>query len=139
MKEKLQRFMTGRYGADECSRAISLAALICLVISMIGAKAPFFAIFYWIGIALMIFGCCRMFSRNVSKRYEENRKYLEFRYRVTARGSSRIRVARKRWAERKTHRFFQCPGCSQTVRVPKGKGKICISCPKCHTEFVRKS
>ena len=139
MREKLQRFMTGRYGADQLARAISLAALVCIVISMLGARSPFFAFFYWIGVALMIFGCYRMFSRNTSKRYEENRKFLELRYLAVARGASRRNLAKKRWAERKTQRYFKCPGCSQTVRVPRGKGKICISCPKCHTEFVKRS
>lgn len=139
MREKLQRFMTGRYGADELSKALNAAVLVCLLISLVGARTPFSAVFYWVGIALMIYGCYRMFSRNVSKRYEENRKFLDLRYRAVVRNSSRKNLARKRWADRKTHRYFKCPGCSQMVRVPKGKGKICISCPKCRAEFVRRS
>ncbi len=46
---------------------------------------------------------------------------------------------KKRWAQRSTYRFFKCPQCKQTVRVPKGRGKICITCPKCKTEFIKKS
>ena len=43
---------------------------------------------------------------------------------------------KKRWAQRGTYRFFKCPQCRQIVRVPKGRGKICITCPKCKTEFM---
>ena len=46
---------------------------------------------------------------------------------------------KKRWAQRSTYRFYKCPQCKQTVRVPKGRGKICITCPKCKTEFIKKS
>lgn len=135
MREKMQRFMMGRYGADELAKTLNAIVLVCLVISMFGAKVPVLAIFYWIGIALMIYNCFRMFSRNVPKRYEENQKFLTMRYRAVAKSNT----MKKRWQQRKTYRFFRCPGCRQTVRVPKGRGKICITCPKCRKEFVKKS
>lgn len=135
MKEKLQRFMMGRYGADELSKALNIAVLVCLVISMFSGVVPILSIFYWIGIGLMIYTCFRMFSRNVSKRYEENQKFLNARYQRAVKKNA----AKKRWQQRDIYRFYKCPGCKQRVRVPKGKGKICITCPKCRTEFVRKS
>lgn len=135
MKEKLQRFMSGRYGADELSKTINIAVLVCLVVSMFSAALSGFGIFYWIGLGMMIYNCFRMLSRNTSKRYEENQKFLNIRYEAAVKKNA----MKKRWAQRGIYRFFKCPGCGQNVRVPKGKGKICITCPKCKTEFVKKS
>lgn len=135
MREKLQRFMIGRYGADELGKAMNAGVLVCLIISMFGAALPVLSIFYWIAIALMVYTCYRMLSKNVSKRYEENQKYLTARYRAVAKREAR----KKRWAQRDTYRFYKCPDCKQTVRVPKGRGKICITCPKCKREFIKRS
>lgn len=135
MREKMQRFMMGRYGADELAKFLNTVVLVCLVISLFGAKFPVLSVLYLLGIALMIFNCYRMFSKNVSKRYAENQKYLNFRYRAVTKRAS----MKKRWEQRDTYRFFNCPDCKQTVRVPKGRGKICITCPKCKREFIKKS
>lgn len=135
MREKLQRFMAGRYGADELGKMLNVGVWVCLILSLFSALAPVLSVFYFVGMGLLIYQCFRMFSRNVSKRYEENQKYLNIRYRATVK---RDRM-KKRFAQRDTYRFFKCPDCRQTVRVPKGKGKICITCPKCKKEFVRRS
>lgn len=135
MREKMQRFMSGRYGADELSKALNIAVLVSLVLSMFSRVLSVLGIFYWVGLALIIYSCFRMFSKNVSKRHEENQKFLNFRYQ----GTVKRNTMKKRWEQRGTYRFYKCPQCSQTVRVPKGKGKICITCPKCRTEFVKKS
>jgi predicted membrane protein len=135
MREKMNRFMSGRYGADELSKALSIGVLVCFVLSMIGAKIPFFFLFYWFGIGLMIYECYRMFSRNISKRYAENQKFLNARYQMAVKKDR----WKKHWAQRKNYRFFKCPDCRQKVRVPKGRGKICITCPKCKREFVKRS
>ncbi|MDD6307673.1 MAG: hypothetical protein PUA75_12210 [Clostridiales bacterium] len=135
MREKIQRFMMGRYGVDDLGRLLSGTVLGCLVISMFSFLVPVLAIFYWIGIALMIYSFFRMFSRNTSKRYAENQKFLNWRYQGTVKRNQ----AKTRFAQRKIYRFYKCPQCSQKVRVPKGKGRICITCPKCRTEFVKKS
>ena len=131
MKEKLRRFMMGRYGADELSRAQSMVALILLFVSMFSRLG----VFYWMAIALIIYSTWRMFSRNISKRYEENQKFLNYRYQLIVK-KDRLK---KHFQQRKIYRFYKCPQCRQKVRVPKGRGKICITCPKCRTEFVRKS
>lgn len=135
MREKMQRFMMGRYGMDELSKVLNATALVCLLISMLSVKIPLFQVFYLIGIALMIYNCFRMFSRNVSRRYQENQKFCSMRYRAVAKKDA----AKKRWQQRKTYRFYKCPECSQKVRVPKGRGKICITCPKCKKEFIKRS
>ena len=72
---------------------------------------------------LMIWAIFRTFSRNTYKRYQENRRFLLFLDRIKDR----------------EHKYFHCPKCRQPVRVPKGKGKIAISCPKCREKFIRKS
>ena len=66
MREKLQRFMTGRYGADELGRILNIVVLVSLVVSMFSGLLPVLSVFYWFGIALMIYNCFRMFSKNVS-------------------------------------------------------------------------
>ena len=70
-----------------------------------------------------------------SKMYAQNQKFLTWRYRMVAKWSK----WKERFAQRKTHRFYKCPNCKQKVRVPKGRGKIAITCPKCRTEFIKKS
>ncbi len=135
MRERLERFMMGRYGADELTKVLNAAALVCIVLSMFGGKWHLLGLFYWIGFGLLVYTCFRMLSRNVSKRQQENQRFLNARYQ----GAVKRNAAKKRWEQRDIYRFYKCPGCSQRVRVPKGKGKICITCPKCRTEFVKKS
>lgn len=135
MRERIQRFMAGRYGADQLSKTLSTVVLVSLILSMFSGILPVLSIFYWVGLGLMIYSLFRTFSRNTSKRYEENQKFLNMRYKAAVKKDA----AKKRWAQRSVYRFYKCPGCKQRVRVPKGKGKICITCPKCKTEFIKKS
>ena len=131
MREKIQRFMIGRYGADELAKAQSIAALVLLFLSMFSRLG----IFYWLAIALMIYSTWRMFSKNISARYAENQKYLQ----VTSKFRLRFNKEKNLMKQRKTHHIYSCPGCGQKVRIPRGKGKIEIDCPKCHTKFVKRS
>ena len=131
LNTKMQQFMVGRYGADELGRFISVSTLVCLLVSLFTK----WGILYWIGLFLIFYTYFRMFSHNVSKRYQENQKFLTLRYKAVAKWS----IMKKHFLERKIYRFYKCPQCKQKVRVPKGRGKICITCPKCRTEFVKKS
>ena len=92
-------------------------------------------IFYIAGIVLLVYTYYRMFSKNISKMYAQNQKYLNAKYRAVVKKDA----WKKQWQQRKIYRFYRCPGCKQKVRVPKGKGKICITCPKCRMEFIKKS
>lgn len=121
MREKIQRFMIGRYGADELAKAQSIAALVLLFLSMFSRLG----IFYWLAIALMIYSTWRMFSKNISARYAENQKYLNYRYQMAVKWDR----FKKHLAQRKLYRFYKCPQCRQKVRVPKGRGKV-HTCPK---------
>lgn len=131
MREKFYQFMSGRNGMDDLSRMETLLALILLVPGII-TKINLFSFLALLVIIHMYF---RMFSKNTAKRYEENQKYLNFRYNRTVAWNR----FKKRMAESKTHRFYKCPSCKQKVRVPKGHGKIEITCPKCRETFMRKS
>ena len=131
MKQKLQQFMTGRYGVDQLSKIYLGITFVLLILSMF-TRVGFFYLF---AIVLLIYTYYRMFSRNVSKMYNQNQKFLNFRYRMGVKWNQ-YKVRR---SQRAIYRFYKCPSCKQRVRVPKGKGKICITCPKCRTEFVKKS
>lgn len=143
IKYKMMQFMQGRYGMDQLAKAesglIFALLLVSVVLSLFSGKSSVVGMvllvleFLWLGLTVHTY--FRMLSRNVSKRYEENQKYCTFRYRVVV----KINQWKKEWSQRKTHRFFRCPTCQQKVRVPKGRGKICITCPKCREEFIRKS
>ena len=86
-------------------------------------KAPFNLIFWLLSYVLMIWAICRSLSRNTYKRYQENRKFMQFFDRLKDR----------------QHRYFDCPKCRQMGRVPRGKGKISITCPRCKEKFVKKT
>ncbi len=131
MRERMQGFMAGRYGTDQLSKLILWISLVCLAVSMFTRLN----VFYILGLVLLIYTYYRMFSRNVAKRYAENQKYLNWRYGFAVRRNKR----KVHWEQRKIYRFYKCPQCRQKVRVPKGKGKVAITCPKCRMEFVRKS
>lgn len=119
--EAARRFMQGRYGTDKLNTAILVAGLLCCVLSMlIPVVGALLTLLSYIFMGWAIF---RMLSRNTYKRYQENRKYLRFV---------------ERMKDRK-HKYFDCPRCRQPVRVPRGKGKISITCPKCGEKFVKKS
>jgi DNA-directed RNA polymerase subunit RPC12/RpoP len=123
--------MAGRHGVDELARFQSILVLVLFVFSMITR----WGLFSLLGLAVICHMYFRVFSRNHARRYEENRKYLDFRYR-------RI-VSWNKWKKRivqsRDFRFYKCPTCRQQVRVPKGHGRIEITCPKCREHFVRKS
>ena len=118
-----RRFMAGRYGTDSLNMAILMAGV---VVSLIGAffKIPLVNLLLTaVAYGLMIWAIVRTLSRNTYKRYQENRKFLQFFDRLKDR----------------EHRHFECPKCRQMVRVPRGKGKIAITCPRCREKFIRKT
>ena len=130
-KDKFARFMYGRYGMDQLSRNLSLICLVLLVITMFSRSN----VLYAIALAGIIYTYFRVFSRNISKRSKENEKYLYFHYKVVGK-INRIKYIIK---DNKTHKIFKCPSCSQKIRVPRGKGRISIKCPKCRIEFIKKT
>ena len=130
------RFMQGRYGSDQLSRFLGIAALVMIVLSIFTSPWRIVsALLDAMGLAALLVNYYRIFSRDIERRSEENRKFL----RLTA--SLRERVGKEKYYrnERKINHIYSCPGCGQKVRIPKGKGKVEIECPKCHTKFVKRS
>lgn len=123
LSASFRAFMAGRYGTDRLNMVILTAGLVvCLVSAFI--KAPMVNLLLTaISYALMIWAIFRSFSRQTYKRYQENRKFLQFFDRLKDRD----------------HRYFDCPKCRQVVRVPRGKGKISITCPRCREKFIKKT
>ena len=123
IRSALQRFMMGRYGTDKLNIAILVAGLIACVVSMFFNGSVLGLLLTVVSYGLLIWALVRSLSRNTYKRYQENRKFLLLLERIKDR----------------QHRYFDCPKCRQSVRVPRGKGKIAITCPKCKEKFIRKT
>ena len=117
----LQRFMAGRYGTDKLNMAILCTGLAFSLLASFLPGAAIKLLFTVISYGFMIVAIFRTLSRNIYKRYEENRKFLVFFQQL----------------KDKEHRYYTCPRCHQQVRVPKGKGKISITCPKCREKFIK--
>ena len=123
IKAALQRFMMGRYGTDKLNMFILGLGLVLCLLSIFIPVAVVDLILTVLSYGLMIWAICRTLSRNTYKRYQENRKFLLLLDRIKDR----------------KHRYFDCPKCRQMVRVPRGKGKISITCPRCRERFVKKT
>lgn len=135
MKEKLIRFMQGRYGVDTFSKFLLILGLAVVLVSSIFSGKTSGMICYILGWILIIYCYFRMFSKNVTKRYAENQTFLA----KTGRIRGFFRDQKSIWKQRKTYHIYKCPGCGQKIRIPKGKGKIEVRCPKCSTSFIKKS
>lgn len=122
MGTALRRFMQGRYGMDKLNLVILWVSVAVVVIAMFlsGIAGLIFTVLAYVLMGLAIF---RTLSRNTYKRYRENRRFLLLIDRIKDRD----------------HKYYTCPKCRQPVRVPKGKGKIAITCPKCKEKFIKKT
>ncbi len=130
MRERIMRFMQGRYGNDRLGQVMLMVALVCVVLSLF--RIPFIST---VGLAVLVLTYYRMFSRQIAKRSAENQKYMQLEWKVKA----KLQRKRQALAQRKTHRIYKCPNCRQKIRVPRNRGRIAISCRKCGTEFIRKT
>ena len=131
MKERMQRFMAGRYGNDQLNQFIFIVAIISMVLEIITRQS----LFYTLTLVLLILAYVRVFSRNINKRYEENMKFLQKKDAIL----NKFRMQKYYAAQRRNFHIYTCPQCKQKIRIPKGKGKISITCPKCRTSFIKKS
>lgn len=131
MQDKFRRFMQGRYGADQLSRFLTTVGLVLIILNLFVRTR----ILTYLVLAILVYCYYRMFSRDYNRRYAENRKYLTLKSRTLY----KVKNWKKIWRDRKTHHIYKCPGCGQKIRVPRGKGKIIVTCPKCRREFQKKS
>lgn len=130
-KYKLYRFMQGRYGNDSLSIFLLVFSIILLVLNIFVMQNEILSWLIWI---LLIWNVFRTYSRNITKRNKENEAFLK----VTAPFRKQYSRAKKQ-SQDKSHKYFVCPSCKQIVRVPRGKGKITITCPSCSFKFDKKS
>lgn len=148
-------FMKGRNGADELTIVMGFAGI---VIAMIGSIARIQWL-SWIAIAVIVIGVLRGLSKNIDARHNENEAFVAATANVpclgkfvaslgggtAAAGTSKEdferakRTAKKMWKGRKTTAYLKCPNCGQMLSVPKGKGKIRVTCPKCHAKMETRS
>lgn len=128
---KMQSFMYGRYGYDEFSQFLSKTALLCVIVGLF--VYPGF--FCGLAMALYLVTMFRMYSKNIMKRKQERDAYL----RRTQPLRDWQALQKRKFNDRKTHKFYRCSQCKTSLRVPKGKGKIKIHCPKCGAEIVKKT
>lgn len=130
-RERFSRFMIGRYGADKLSRFL-IGFTFALIVAGIFIRS------YWVDIAalfLMVLSYFRMFSRNIGKRFEENQKFERISFRVT----EFFKKWRFKFQQMRQYHIYKCPSCGQKIRIPRGKGKVSVHCPKCSTNFIKKS
>ena len=131
MKEKFMRVMSGRNGVDELNRFLLIVTLICYFVSIFTN----WSILYSVAIVLLFYSYFRMFSRNLYKRSEENRTYLNKTAKLRYKWNAKISQLK----QLRTHHIYKCPTCKQKIRVTRGKGRIEIRCPKCQSTFIKNS
>ena len=119
----MRRFMAGRYGSDKLNTFLLVTGVVTSLTAAFVPFAPIKLIMVIISYILLFISIFRLLSRNTYRRYRENRKFLQMV---------------ERFRDRQ-HRYYDCPRCHQQVRVPRGKGKISITCPKCKEKFIRKT
>ena len=129
MGRKLTQWMQGRYGYDELSRFLSVVALVLVIV---GIFVPYVSFLAWV---LLVLSLLRSYSRNIARRERERATYLQ----LTSRLRRFVNRQKNRWRDRKTHRYYKCKGCKTYLRLPKGKGKIKITCPNCQTTMLKKT
>ena len=135
LRTKLLQFMSGRYGNDQLNRFLSIAGLVFAFLAIILSRTGLATLLWLIAVVLITLVYVRMLSRNVYKRSDENTRYLRKKNSIVR----AFNLRKERWKQRKSYKFFTCPACNTTLRVPRGKGKINIVCRKCGNSFQGKT
>lgn len=128
---QFRKFMYGRYGFDRLTRDFVLLSMLFTLISSFTGFLPFYAL----GYIVLICALFRTFSKNIPKRSRENQIYIQ----MTSSLGKKLMNVKQILVGTKTHKYFRCNSCKQIIRVPRGKGNVCITCPKCKSEFVKRS
>lgn len=126
-----RKFMYGRYGVDQLTRGLIVFALILALISTFTGNIAIHLLSY----IPILFAIFRALSKDIQRRTKENFIYTQ----MTAKLKSKAKNLALVMFGTKTHKYYRCSRCKQMIRVPRGKGKICITCPKCRQEFVKRT
>ena len=121
----------GRYGTDGLNQFLSISSIVFILLTLF----THFRLFTYVGFALLVWCYYRTFSRNIAKRTQENYQFYAIKDRLTG----KVNGLKDQWANRKLYHYYRCPQCRQKLRVPRGRGRIQISCPRCGTQFIKKS
>lgn len=127
----LRRVMLGRYGSDQLSIALMI---LYMVLSLLSRFTNVYVLSV-ISLIPLVFCFFRMFSKNIQKRYQENNIFMGYYNKVKYGFYNK----RDRIRDMKIYKYYKCPNCSNKLRVPRGKGKICITCPSCKTKFIKRT
>ncbi len=134
MRNFFSRLMYGRYGSDALSLFLFVIGLVFYLLGLLLPMKLLSTLFSLLGFAAMALTVLRMWSRDYTRRREENDRFVQFITPVVE------NIQRKRAQMRdKDHAYFRCPSCGQTLRVPKGKNRISITCRNCGTVFQKKT
>ena len=132
LRASMARFMSGRYGADQLSMAMVIAAL---VVSILGTFTGARAVAMVLSDALLIVAFFRMFSKDRYRRAHENQVYLE--------KTQKVRRAATEWVNRvknsRKYHYYTCPKCKRRLRVPRGVGSVTVTCKNCGAKFDKKA
>ncbi|WP_277217851.1 hypothetical protein [Peptoniphilus vaginalis] len=128
IKEKFRQFMVGRYGQDQLGRFITFLALVILLVNLFFKRASLPSI----ALVLIIYSYYRIFSRDINARYRENQKFLD----AVEPLRRTIFTSKTRYNNRKTYKYIKCPTCKLKMKVPRGKGKIRVTCKSCGNKFI---
>lgn len=131
LREKLQKFMIGRYGVDPLNRFIMWAVIVLIFLNLFLR----WDVLFFLEIIGLVWCYFRMFSKNYPAREKENRVYMRVRLKVT----DFLNKWKFRFQQERQYHIYKCPGCGQKIRIPRGKGRVSIHCPKCGTDFIKKS
>ncbi len=135
-RQKIAQFMYGRNGYDAFNQFLLIAAIVLMALGMLLSRVPVLglvlSILEW---TLLIYCLFRTFSKDIYKRQQENVWYYTKRQAF----GRWFRSLKDRWQQRKDYKFFRCPSCHALLRVPKGKGKLLLTCRKCGNRFERKT
>ena len=128
---KMQQFMVGRYGNDEFTMFLLVVSLLFTFLGNFRSLR----LLYFIGSAIIFYSLFRALSKN----YEARRKELNWYLRWSEKPKAELRLLGNRFRDRNTHKYFKCNECKTVLRVPKDRGKIEITCPKCRAKIVKKT
>lgn len=131
-RRQFRQFMIGRYGADELSRFLLGMVCVLIVINLFMPKGAPLVI---LELVLLVVCYYRMFSKQISRRFEENQKFLTLKFHVT----EWFKNLKFKIKEGRKYKIFKCPSCGQKIRIPRGHGKISIHCRKCGNDFLGRS
>lgn len=135
MKDKMLTFMQGRYGVDALSNFLMWMG-IAIAVLCIFLPARILVLAGWL---LILYAYIRIFSKNISKRYAQNQKFLDRTWTIrNAYAKIKYRIKYGKQTD-SAYRIYKCRKCGQKIRIPKGKGRIRITCPKCQYQFKKRS